>query len=294
VRIDIESFLEMMAAERGAAFNTLESYRCDLEDAESFITKRKESLTTAQKNTLEAYIKSLHKRAFSPRTIARRLSSLRQFFHFLYTENIRKDDPTSLLDTPKQARSLPKSLTSDEIKILIEAAHTEEDLRLAAMLELLYASGLRVSELVTLPASAIQKIASETQPFLIVRGKGNKERLVPLHATALEALQAYLALRIEPSPWLFPSSSKKGHLTRQRFGQMLKNLALKAGLDPEKISPHTLRHSFASHLLANGADLRVIQELMGHSDISTTQIYTHIEREKLIRLVTDHHPLAKR
>jgi len=290
----IESFLEMMTAERGASSNTIESYGRDLRDAAAFLAKRKTTFEKADKQLLEQYIVLLSKSGFSPRTTARHISSLRQFFHFLYTENIRSDDPAVALDTPKQSRSLPSSLTEEDITFLIKAAHAEKDLRLAAMIELLYASGLRVSELVTLPFTSLQKIEGQAQPFLIVRGKGNKERIVPLHHKAVMALQNYLAKRSDPSSWLFPSHGKEGHLTRQRFGQMLKELAIKTGLDAQKVSPHALRHSFASHLLAGGADLRVIQELLGHADISTTQIYTHVEQEKLTKLVTKHHPLAKK
>ncbi len=290
----VESFLEMMAAERGASKNTLESYGRDLEDASAYFHARKTTLAKAETKALEAYVLSLHKSGLAPRTVARKISSLRQFFHFLFTENIRTDNPSALLDAPKQARSLPKSMTSDDINTLIHTAHAQKDLRMAAMLELLYASGLRVSELVTLPATAVRKAGGQAQPFLIVRGKGNKERMVPLHDGAVDSLQAYLATCKSGSPWLFPSHGKEGHLTRQRFAQLLKELALKAGLDPCSISPHTLRHSFASHLLAGGADLRVIQELLGHADISTTQIYTHVESEKLLRLVTNHHPMAKK
>jgi integrase/recombinase XerD len=290
----IESFLEMMTAERGAARNTILSYTRDLEEARGFLKGRKTSFEAAGKDALEAYAAALSRSALSPRTVARRLSSLRQFYHFLYTENLRTDNPAALLDSPKQPRTLPKSLTADDITALIAAARAENDLRLTAMLELLYASGLRVTELVTLPRRAFERKGGQGFAFLTVRGKGNKERLVPLHDAAVDAVQAYIAQEKNETPWLFPSRSKQGHITRQRFGQSLKELAVKAGLDPEKISPHTLRHSFASHLLAGGADLRVIQELLGHADISTTQIYTHVEQDRLSKLVKNHHPLAKK
>jgi integrase/recombinase XerD len=289
----IESFLEMMTAERGAARNTILSYTRDLEEAAAFLKRRKATFETAGRDALEAYAASLGKAGLSPRTVARRLSSLRQFFHFLYTENIRADNPATLLDSPRQPGRLPKSLTADNVTALIAAARAGGDVRLIAMLELLYASGLRVSELVTLPARALERKGAQSFAFLTVRGKGGKERMVPLHDAAVDALMGYMAVRPE-SKWLFPSRGKEGHITRQRFGQMLKDLAIEAGLDPENISPHTLRHSFASHLLAGGADLRVIQELLGHADISTTQIYTHVEQERLTKLVTRHHPLAKR
>ena len=290
----IESFLEMMAAERGASRNTIEAYQRDLSEAAAFLKKQKSDFTIAGKSLLEDYVASLSKSGLSPKTAARRISSLRQFFRFLYSEEIRTDDPGAMLDTPKQPRSLPKSLSASDIDRMIAAAAESGDVRLLAMLELLYASGLRVSELVTLPLAAVQRIKAHDQNFLIVRGKGDKERIVPLHGKALAALEAYTKTRNSDSVWLFPSRGKEGHVTRQRFGQMVKDIAMAAGLDPDKISPHTLRHSFASHLLAGGADLRVIQELLGHADISTTQIYTHIEQEKLTKLVTEHHPLAKR
>jgi len=282
----------MMAAERGAALNTLEAYRRDLYECYDFLKKRKSDFAKTDKILLENYLTSLNKQGLAAGTIARRISSLKQFFSFLYSENIRSDDITRQIEAPKQARSLPKSLSKDEINALIDTAKEDDDKRTVAMLELLYASGLRVSELVTLPLSAIHKI--EEKQFIIIIGKGNKERLVPLHDSAIDALNQYNNSHKYKSFWLFPSSSKEGHVTRQRFGQILKGIALKAGLDPDKVSPHVLRHSFASHLLAGGADLRVIQELLGHSDISTTQIYTHIEQEKLINLVNTHHPLAKR
>lgn len=290
----LDSFLEMMAAERGASENTLQSYRRDLEDASAFLATKKAPMETAIRSDLEAYLVSLGKRGLAPSSISRRISSMRQFYHFLFTENIRKDDPASTLETPKQKRRLPKSLSQEDIEKLIAQAHSEDDLRLTAMLELLYASGLRVSELVTLPASTLRKATSNGTPFLIIRGKGNKERMVPLHDSAIEAVNKYGATQKNDSPFLFPSSAKEGHITRQRFAQLLKALAVRTGLDPDLISPHTLRHSFASHLLSGGADLRVIQELLGHSDISTTQIYTHVESERLNKLVHSHHPLAKK
>jgi integrase/recombinase XerD len=290
----IESFLEMMTAERGAARNTILSYARDLKEARAYLKARKMSFETADKHMLESYTGSLTRAGLSPRTVARRISSLRQFFHFLYSESRRTDNPAALLDAPKQPRKLPGSLAREDIEALIATARTGGDARLSAMLELLYGSGLRVSELVALPARALERKGGQGFAFLTIRGKGNKERLVPLHDAAVDAFQAYLAERKEESKWLFPSRGKQGHVTRQRFGQMLKELALKAGLNPEKISPHTLRHSFASHLLAGGADLRVIQELLGHADIATTQIYTHVEQDRLARLVTRHHPLAGR
>ena len=291
----VDPFLEMMAAERGAAHNTLESYARDLRELSEFLTKKKTGFEQATKADLEAYAASLTARGLAVGTVARRISSLRQMFHFLFTEGIRTDDPATTLETPRQHRSLPKSLTQQDVETLLAQARSEEDPRLIAMLEVLYASGLRVSELVTLPASALRKIPKAEVAFIIIRGKGGKERMVPLHEAALKAVFAYrVTVKDEESPWLFPSRSKEGHMTRQRFAQLLKGLALRAGLDPEVISPHTLRHSFASHLLSGGADLRVIQELLGHSDISTTQIYTKVEQERLHALVQTHHPLAKK
>lgn len=290
----IESFLEMMTAERGASANTIASYERDLTDAADYLAKRKTTLENASRTDLEALVSQLSKRRLAASSIARKISSLRQFYHFLFTDNIRKDDPASLLEAPRQRRNLPKALTPENITRLLEQAHNEEDKRLTAMLEILYASGLRVSELVTLPASAIHRAKDGAVPLLIIRGKGGKERMVPLHAAAMKATQDYLATLVAPSPWLFPSRSKEGYVTRQRFAQLLKALALRAGLDPEIISPHTLRHSFASHLLSGGADLRIIQELLGHSDISTTQIYTKVETDRLSKLVHTHHPMAKK
>ena len=284
----VESFLEMMVAERGASNNTIESYSRDLLEFTVYTKKRKLSLETIERSAIEKYITNLSKSDLSTKTIARKISSIRQFFHFLYSEDIRKDDPATNIDSPKQTRSLPKSLSKQDIETLINQARVDNDIRLVAILELLYASGLRVSELVTLPLAAFNK----ANQFLIVRGKGNKERLVALNNAAIEAVGEYIAKRSHNSNYLFSSNSKEGHLTRQRLGQMLKELALKAGVNPEKISPHKMRHSFASHLLEGGADLRIIQELLGHSDISTTQIYTHVEQEKLRNLVNNHHPLA--
>jgi integrase/recombinase XerD len=234
----------------------------------------------------------------APRTAARRLSALRQFHRFLNGEGVRPDDPTAALDSPRQGRPLPKYLSEAEVDALLVASRARpgpDGVRLVALLELLYATGLRVSELVGLPLAAIAR----DRRLLSVRGKGNKERLVPLSEPAREALAAWLPLRqaaLGPgsmSRWLFPSRSRQGHLTRHRFGQLLKELAIAAGLDPAKVSPHVLRHAFATHLLAHGADLRSVQRLLGHADISTTQIYTHVLEDRLRALVHEHHPLAK-
>jgi integrase/recombinase XerD len=294
----IEQFLEMLVASRGAARNSREAYERDLTDFASFY---KNDLLTAQKNNLEAWLADLHKRQYSPRSIARKLSALRQFFHFLYEEEHRADDPTTQLDSPKQPKSLPKLLSGAEIAQLLThltANDTPEGLRLRAMVELLYASGLRVSELVSLPYASANRLLKSGEPLLLIKGKGGKERMVPVHGQAQASLKAYLAIRglwiktKGDEKFLFPSGSEQGYLTRQRLGQLLKAAALDAGLNPARISPHVLRHSFASHLLAGGADLRVIQELLGHAHLVTTEIYTHIMPEKLRALVAQH-PLAE-
>ena len=278
----LDSFLEVMSVERGASKNTLESYKRDLEDFSENI-KNIESCTEAD---IEKYLRGLSKKSFAPRSVARKLSSLKQFFMYLYTEKIRPDNPTANVEAPKLGKSLPKFLTVEEVgKLLDEAA---KDKRINAMLEILYASGLRVSELIALKKNSVR---SENGDFyLFVKGKGNKERIVPLGSKAIAALNDYLA-EAKPEIWLFPSG--KDHITRQRFGQLLKELAINAGIDRKKVSPHVLRHSFASHLLENGADLRLVQELLGHEQIATTQIYTHIQSKKLQELVNSKHPLAK-
>ncbi|WEX76834.1 site-specific tyrosine recombinase XerD [Sinorhizobium numidicum] len=299
----LEAFLEMMSAERGAAVNTLQSYERDLEDALSFLRARGTRLTDASADDLRSYLSHLAGQGFKASSQARRLSALRQFYKFLYAEGLRGDDPTGILDAPKKARALPKTLTIEDVTRLIgqaeaEAASGGEDtlarLRMHALIELLYATGMRVSELVSLPASVL----AQNGRFLVIRGKGNKERLVPLSQAAIRAMRAYGdALRKTAdeaeSPWLFPSYGKSGHLPRQVFARDLKGLAARAGIRIAAISPHVLRHAFASHLLANGADLRAVQELLGHSDISTTQIYTHVLEQRLHDLVQNHHPLAK-
>jgi integrase/recombinase XerD len=302
----LEAFLEMMSAERGAATNTLQSYERDLQDLRSYLTRRKVGLTAATTDDLSGYLGHLAAQDFAPSSQARRLSAMRQFYKFLYAETLRTDDPTSILDAPKKVRSLPKVLSEADVSKLLtraveEAASTEPGriarLRMLALLELLYATGMRVSELVSLPA----KVLDHEGRFLMIRGKGNKERLVPLSRSAIAALAAYGQARADAgetdrhagSPWLFPSVSKEGHLPRQVFARDLKDLAARAGIRVAAISPHVLRHAFASHLLQNGADLRVVQELLGHSDISTTQIYTHVLEERLREVVEMHHPLAK-
>ena len=297
----IAYFLDMMAAERGASLNTIDSYRRDLEDAQIFL--KKTALTEASTKDLRDYLYNLHKRHMAPRTVARRLSSLRQFYGFLVLEKSRNDDPTTTLDAPKNTKPLPKILSEEDVLKLIDAAQQwtgPEGRRMEAMLEILYASGVRVSELISLPIRAFAREKS----FIIVKGKGSKERMVPLNRSALTAVQKYSEVRnaflgksvkdkIPPSPWLFPSSGAQGHMTRQRFGQLLKELCVKAGLEPSKVSPHVLRHAFATHLLNHGADLLSVQKMLGHADISTTQIYTHVADGRKKALVEKNHPLAK-
>jgi integrase/recombinase XerD len=294
----IEAFLEMLVAERGAARNTIEAYRRDLADLAAFLARRKLQTHSADDRALRDYLARAARAGLAARTTARRLSALRQFHRFLYIEGIRPDDPSSALDSPRQGRTLPKYLAEGEVEALLKAARSRpgaEGLRLAALLELLYATGLRVSELVGLPLAALAR----DRRLVTVRGKGDKERLVPLGGAARGAIERWLPTRQETlrkgaSRFLFPSGGRQGHLTRHRFGQLLKELAAEAGLDPSKVSPHVLRHAFATHLLAHGADLRSVQRLLGHADISTTQIYTHVLEERLQRLVREHHPLAKR
>jgi integrase/recombinase XerD len=294
----------MMVAERGASANTVDAYRRDLLDFSSFADKKKFDVTAASRAQVEQFLSSLSRNDIAARTVSRKLSSLRQFFEFLYSEKIRTDSPTATIANPRIGRVLPKTLDVSHVASLLEAARADDSpkgIRLQAMMELLYGAGLRVSELVGLKLSALQvKDGGKTvnTDFLVIRGKGNKERLVPVHGKARAALSKYLEVRQvfltdkKPSAFLFPYHRAEGYITRQQFGVMLKELSLKAGLNPEDISPHTLRHSFASHLLEGGADLRVIQELLGHSDISTTQIYTHVAGARLQKLVQDNHPLA--
>jgi integrase/recombinase XerD len=300
-----ESFLEMLAAERGAAENTLAGYRRDLEDFGEFLSGKKP--VKADTDDISAYLSDLNDRGFAATSQARRLSALKQYFKFLYAEGLREDDPTRTLSAPKKRQALPKVLSVEEVDRLIGAAQeaTQKTHRSAAerlrchrlytLLEVLYATGLRVSELVSLPVTAAKRDAR----LIEIRGKGGKERLVPLSKAAQAAMRDYVGLRAaegayEKSPWLFPSHGESGHFTRQAFGRDLKDLAVATGLPAAKVSPHVLRHAFASHLLQNGADLRVVQQLLGHADISTTQIYTHVLDERLRELVESVHPLAKR
>ena len=298
----IEAFLEMMAAERGAALNTLDAYRRDLSGFAEFAARRG-GLKCADTEAIRAYLARLDDAGFAPRTAARRLSALKQFFRFLYADGIRTDDPAASLEGPKRGRSLPKVLTVSEVDQLLQAAQARvandgspRHVRLAALLEVIYATGLRVTELVKLPVSAARGDAR----VLLVKGKGGRERMVPLSPPAKVAMAEYLKVRpgflekagTRGAAFLFPSRGKAGHLTRVRFFQLLDELAIEAGIDPRRVSPHVLRHAFASHLLNNGADLRSVQQMLGHADISTTQIYTHVLEERLQALVRDGHPLA--
>jgi len=300
----VEAFLELMSAERGASPNTLAAYARDLADWRAFLAARGSSVLAADAAEARAYLAALAAQGFAKSSQARRLSALRQFHKFLYAEGIRGDDPTAALDAPRRGRPLPKVLTVGDVTRLLaatraaaEAVHasagaTLRAVRLHALLELLYATGLRVSELVSLPAASVR---ADSRAFM-VRGKGNKERLVPVGEAAREALAAWLVVRRAggtESRWLFPAASASGHMTRQAFARDLKDIAIAAGIAPSRVSPHVLRHAFASHLLAGGADLRVVQQLLGHADISTTQIYTHVLDERLKALVAEHHPLAK-
>ncbi|PQA88986.1 site-specific tyrosine recombinase XerD [Hyphococcus luteus] len=295
----IEAFLEMMAVERAAAANTLKNYGRDLGRFSLFAAKRGESLETAGADDIAAWLDALEQQGLAASTAALKTSALRQFYQFLYTEGYRADNPSAAIERPKTRRPLPKVLTPEEVTALFEAAEKMQGpkgARLLAMLEVLYAAGLRVSELVGLKLSALRK----GERVLIVRGKGDKERLAPLTRRALDAVDAYIEMREgflgegKTSPWLFPSRGKSGHVTAARFAQMLKDLAVKAGVPPAKVSPHVLRHAFATHLLEGGADLRSVQQMLGHADITTTQIYTHVAQDRLRELVMTKHPLAKK
>jgi integrase/recombinase XerD len=295
----IEAFLEMMAAERAAAANTLKAYGKDLADAEARLTARGAGLARATAEDVEAYFADVGARGLSPATAARRRAAVRQFYRFVLGERWREDDPSRRVDAPKKGRPLPKALTRAEIEALIGAAAAKDGaagLRLACLIELIYASGLRVSEACSLTLAA----TAQDPAYLMVRGKGGKERLAPLNGPARTAIKTYLDARKaflsggKTSPWLFPSRGKTGRLTERRFAQLLDEAALAAGVDRAKVSPHVLRHAFATHLLEGGADLRVVQTLLGHADIATTQIYTHVAEDRLREVVETKHPLARR
>jgi integrase/recombinase XerD len=308
----INLFLDMLAAEQGAGHNTLDAYRRDLTDFSEFIARAGKGFAGVETQALRDYLDDLDARGFKSSSAARRLSAMRHLFRFLLNERVRSDDPAAILSGPKRGRGLPKVLSIADVDRLLVRAKALADApeasalqrlrakRLNCLLEVLYATGLRVTELVTLPLSASRRDAR----MIVVRGKGNKERLVPLNEASRQAMADYLAAieALKPekkknaaaSKWLFPSFGESGHLTRQHFARDLKELAAAAGLTPRLVSPHVLRHAFASHLLHNGADLRIVQTLLGHTDISTTQIYTHVVEERLKSLVRDLHPLAEK
>ncbi len=320
-QINIENFLEKIKAEDGLALNTILSYGKDLELFNRFLVKKNLSIFDVKGENLKEYLYQLHIAKLSSSSVSRKISTLKNFYKFLQNENLIKDLPTIHLENPKPEKKLPKFLSEEEIFKMLDLINRDKSefgIKLSCMLEILYASGLRVSELVSIEMSAIQEYFDEfgkktLRNYLIVNGKGNKERIAPLNKSAIKVLTEYLKLRketgLDNSKWLFvgkfPSSKKNGkittkkpnksdtHLTRQRFHRMLKELALKTNIDPKRVHPHVIRHSFATHLLNSGIDLRILQELLGHSDISTTEIYTHILDSKLRDLVLTHHPLAK-
>ena len=295
----VGAFLEMMSAERGAAANTIEAYRRDLSDYSGFVAGRGQSLLDCPRDTVTAYLENLKLEGLSASSSARRLSAIRQLHKFLCADGLRGDDPTRIVASPKPRRALPKVLSVAEVDRLLTLAETEANApaspakqlaarRLYCLLEMLYATGLRVSELVSLRRNAVMRDAS----FITVIGKGSKERIVPMNDRARDAVRAWVET-LPPGPWLFPANGEDGYLARQVFARDLKGLAGRAGISAARVAPHVLRHAFASHLLAGGADLRVVQMLLGHADIATTQIYTHVLDEKLRHLVETHHPLAE-
>ncbi|WP_374765077.1 site-specific tyrosine recombinase XerD [Yunchengibacter salinarum] len=291
----LDAFLEMMAAERGAAPRSLSAYARDITALMDHLAAGGGDPLTADREALRAYLADLHGQGLRPATVARKLSAARQFFLFLFSEGWRSDNPAARLDGPRQPRSLPDGLSEQDVDRLLDTAKAEAEtdgsvaaLRLHALMELLYATGLRVSEAVGLP----RKAWHPDKPILFVTGKGGKDRQVPVADPARRAVKAYLDVSDRASPFLFPSRGASGHLTRRRVGQLVTELAVRAGVDPEGVSPHSLRHAFATHLLAGGADLRSLQSLLGHAAISTTQIYTHVLDARLRELVQQHHPLA--
>ena len=295
-----EAFLEMMAVERAAARNTLTAYGKDLDDASGFLAGRGRDLASASAEDVEAYFSALGARGLSASTAARRRAAVRQFYRFVLGEGWRDDDPSRRIEAPRKGRPLPKVLSREEVAALIAAAGAKDGaqgLRLNCMIELIYASGLRVSELLALALASVARDPA----YLMIRGKGGKERLAPLNDAARSAVKAYLEVRAgflpkgsKANPWLFPSRGAGGRLTARRFAQLLDEAAVSAGIDRERVSPHVLRHAFATHLLEGGADLRVVQTLLGHADISTTQIYTHVAEDRLREVVQTKHPLARK
>lgn len=300
----LEAFLEMLSAARGAAKNTLDAYRRDLVDLAAFLKPRGRALAEARADDLTAYLARMEAAGMARTTAQRRLSAIKQFCKFLFAEGVRADDPSSMLDAPKRARTLPRIVGEDDVAKLLACAAADpsaKGLRFRALMEIACGSGLRVSELVSLPLSA----APRTGRMIFVRGKGEKERMAPMSVEARAALDAWLEARpltlkrgangrpIE-SRFLFPSPARAGHLTRQQFALDLKDAALKAGVDPRRLSPHKLRHAFATHLLSRGADLRSLQTMLGHADIATTQIYTHLDFQHLAKVYDAAHPRAKK
>lgn len=297
----IDSFLNMLVAERGVTVNTVSAYLNDISHFKKYLIENEidSKIESCSKDSISNYIKHLSKNGLNPRTATRRLSPLRQFFLFLQSENHRSDNPTNNVDGPRQIKSLPKLLSEEEVEQLFEQANQivgPEGIRLVCLLEIVYAAGLRVSELISLPNTVVL----QDQNILLVRGKGGKERLVPLTISAIDSINAYREVRHvflksnRESKFLFPSRSKEGFLTRRRVGQLLKDLAAASNINPKKVSPHVLRHAFATHLLDHGADLRSLQKMLGHADISTTQIYTHVLSKRLMSVVSSHHPLIKK
>ncbi len=308
----VDSFLEMLRGERGAAENTIQAYWRDLADVSLYLRKnRSTDVNVATTEDIQAYLKDLSEKTHTKgnktgkiavRTVARRLSAMRQFFRFVISEDVRQDDPTSTIESPKQGRTLPKVLSEAEVTQLIKTAGIPgkpESVRLVCLIEMLYATGLRVSELVGLPMAAI----GENNQFVMISGKAGRERMVPISDPAQKAMETYFNVRKQfigvenrtnQEQWVFPSrTSDSGHLTRQRFAQLLKDLARAAEVDEDRVSPHVLRHAFATHLLRNGADLRSVQKMLGHADIATTQIYTHILGDDAKATVEEKHPLSK-
>jgi integrase/recombinase XerD len=302
----IASFLDMLKAERGAARNTISAYASDLREIARFLALRQKCFRTSARQDIESFFAERKAEGLSPNSAARKLSCLKRFMRFLIAEGKLNADPSALIDGARSKRQLPSTLSLREVDQLLDAAHAAASsagpsarrraIRLACLLELLYGTGLRVSELVSLPRSALQGDCR----MLTVKGKGGRERMVPLNAKAREALDLYLQFlppegrKSKESPWLFPSWGEGGHLTRQKFARDLKSLGESAGIEGDRLSPHVLRHAFASHLLDRGADLRVLQTLLGHADISTTQIYTHVLEERLRQTLFDFHPLSER
>jgi integrase/recombinase XerD len=307
----VETFLEMLSAERGAAANTLDAYSRDLSRFSEFLVSKGQFISNASSLDVRDYLGHLAAMGLVAATSARQLSAIRQLYRFLYSEGMRTDDPTATIESPRTRRPLPKILSEEDVDLLLETANERASRaagergdnagvspgefraqRLYCLLEILYATGMRVSELVSLPRS----VAQTDGQVLLIKGKGGRERIVPLNDAAKQAMIAYGAILARrdhgKGSWLFPSSGKSGHWTRQSFARGLKDLAVAAGIDPGKVSPHVIRHAFASHLVAHGADMRAVQQMLGHADISTTQIYTHVLDERLRKLVEAHHPLA--